>query len=1124
MTMFFKSLNGLDTIDASGLSNDQRITLVSATGLTNVTWGTLVAVISDPLTQRLENLENLISGPEGANGPSIWPTPRTISLTGLVTGSVTIDGSQNASLLTSIADGALSVSKVNGLATQLDALGIATNNRWGTGYTIGPNPTTFGGDLNQLSGAVYLYTQAGTTNAPLTTGNPFTILQNGPQNYGQQIALRSGEAWIRGQVVGAWGGWNKLWTSANLNPTDLLLKTDVATSASKLASIRSFSLTGLVTASGVSFDGTQNVALNTSIADGGLSISKTSGLQTALDSRLKFQGVVPISQTLNTLLQSGIYTQNVDTEVTLAHNYPIVGTLGVLRVMSQDGYVVQEYITQSNVQYRRFYDGVGWTSWNKTWSSVDFDPTSKYDKTGGQINGNVSVSGTLSSQLAVSGLTFNSLGIPTLGAPAWMLQTSAVTQRLKGIRSSLDYVSLVSLDTSGGTAHNELKVYDDGRLQLNDHSIFHAGIFDPSNPVPSGGLLNIGDPSDANLQLRSDGRYSIDGGVSWREFNEIPQDITDPTFNSLAIGPDSDIRFSEDLSSGTLVLRTGSAVDYKTFVFHSNGNFLVPNGRVLISGNEAWHAGNFDPALKLNATATAVAAVKLSTARSINGVLFDGTSDITITSPSVIPDSPTITGVTVFDVNNGSSGKLRITSNGATGINIDALDDALAANVGLNFRASTLSLSGNSIYHSGNFDPSSKLNVSNPVVDGKIQIKNADNQWALESATAAGATRGGIYNRAGGISLVKSSGNWRELSIDSSDNLTYGDATTQNIVWHAGNFDPNSRQLARSEISDTAATITDWNNAVNNGWYMGSNAANAPESSVWFMGKVTRHNALWVQQELVNFTSGVSGKKWRRWLLNGTWSSWSQDELFGGVVGAQRLWAGWDSGNNGSISCSNWFRTTGQTGIYFSDYGGGMYMTDSNLVRSYNSKGLGGGWFENTNVNLTPHTSAATAAFRANGTYGGGYGLIEGSNQISLYSVSGDLNFGFGTNSVTSRASLDKTGVFHAADYALTSDSRYKTSIQPLTFAGRLEPKSFVWKESGKPDFGFIAQDVQRLYPEAVVVDSVTGKLSLTQGKLTAVLAVQANQNSDEIEKLQKQLKDLSDQIADIRRLSSSSV
>lgn len=58
-----------------------------------------------------------------------------------------------------------------------------------------------------------------------------------------------------------------------------------ATTASTLQTARTIALSGPVTASAVSFNGSANITLTTAIADGALSIAKTSGLQTALDAK-----------------------------------------------------------------------------------------------------------------------------------------------------------------------------------------------------------------------------------------------------------------------------------------------------------------------------------------------------------------------------------------------------------------------------------------------------------------------------------------------------------------------------------------------------------------------------------------------------------------------------------------------------------------------------------------------------------------------------------------------------------------------------------------------------------------------------------------------------------------------
>lgn len=55
---------------------------------------------------------------------------------------------------------------------------------------------------------------------------------------------------------------------------------------------------------------------------------------------------------------------------------------------------------------------------------------------------------------------------------------------------------------------------------------------------------------------------------------------------------------------------------------------------------------------------------------------------------------------------------------------------------------------------------------------------------------------------------------------------------------------------------------------------------------------------------------------------------------------ATRICAGHDPGIDNSISCSNWFRSSGNTGWYNTTYEGGWYMSDTSWIRTHNSVGI----------------------------------------------------------------------------------------------------------------------------------------------------------------------------------------
>ena len=84
------------------------------------------------------------------------------------------------------------------------------------------------------------------------------------------------------------------------------------------------------------------------------------------------------------------------------------------------------------------------------------------------------------------------------------------------------------------------------------------------------------------------------------------------------------------------------------------------------------------------------------------------------------------------------------------------------------------------------------------------------------------------------------------------------------------------------------------------------------------------------------------------------------------------------------------------------------------------------------------------------------------------------------------------------------SDMRVKSHITDLEFRGRLHPKRY-WKD-GRWQIGFIAQDVDELYSETVFKSNL---LSLDYGALTAVLAAQVNNNTDDIVAMKEQIRNL---------------
>lgn len=241
---------------------------------------------------------------------------------------------------------------------------------------------------------------------------------------------------------------------------------------------------------------------------------------------------------------------------------------------------------------------------------------------------------------------------------------------------------------------------------------------------------------------------------------------------------------------------------------------------------------------------------------------------------------------------------------------------------------------------------------------------------------------------------------------------------------------------------------------------------------------------------------------------------------------------------------SGWLRTVGATGWYNETYAGGMYMADGTWIRTYNGRKF---YVDNAEVDAI----LTQGGFRSNGNSQVGlqidgsestrtiiYGKIgsTANSVVARYAVNWysewarfDVHRGGGTDILkfswkhndTELMYLGMGGYFQVngtivstGEVTAYSDIRLKTNIKPLDYKGRLAPKWFI--KDNKPSIGFIAQEVQALYPELVKVNTSTieNYLSLNYGAITAVLSAQVNKVEDEVEVLKNRIRQLENEVA----------
>ena len=157
-------------------------------------------------------------------------------------------------------------------------------------------------------------------------------------------------------------------------------------------------------------------------------------------------------------------------------------------------------------------------------------------------------------------------------------------------------------------------------------------------------------------------------------------------------------------------------------------------------------------------------------------------------------------------------------------------------------------------------------------------------------------------------------------------------------------------------------------------------------------------------------------------------------DLIATMVQARRVCAGHDPGIDNSISCSNWFRSSGNTGWYNTTYQGGWYMSDTSWIRAHNSVGIytGGQIYSGSSIRmgniLLEHTD------EINNITNGGINLnYRNSGNISL--CQGGGNVGIGTMSPTYKLDVNgqmRTSGFHHSsvnsdNYMLLAGGGYKS-------------------------------------------------------------------------------------------------
>jgi hypothetical protein len=204
--------------------------------------------------------------------------------------------------------------------------------------------------------------------------------------------------------------------------------------------------------------------------------------------------------------------------------------------------------------------------------------------------------------------------------------------------------------------------------------------------------------------------------------------------------------------------------------------------------------------------------------------------------------------------------------------------------------------------------------------------------------------------------------------------------------------------------------------------------------------------------------------------------------------------------------------------------GGISHATAPDVVNLFANTGIANG------VRISATGAAAPISFHTAGT------------AIERMRITPAGNVGIGV--VAPSELLEVNGNVKAAAYLYTSDARLKKDVitlpEALSKALQLRGVNFVWKSNDEKTVGFIAQEVEMVYPELVRTDPVSGYKSVQYGNIVAVLVealkeehqqrVEAQRNiastqqesEARLQKLEKENQDLKSRLDRLEKLLSN--
>jgi hypothetical protein len=203
--------------------------------------------------------------------------------------------------------------------------------------------------------------------------------------------------------------------------------------------------------------------------------------------------------------------------------------------------------------------------------------------------------------------------------------------------------------------------------------------------------------------------------------------------------------------------------------------------------------------------------------------------------------------------------------------------------------------------------------------------------------------------------------------------------------------------------------------------------------------------------------------------------------------------------HSGSISCNNWFRSSGASGWYSETYGGGIWMSDNSTVRVYGDKNFyTGGTF----VSPTAFFDSASSNIGANVAVKRAFSASDKRFMVFLNASSGLAG------------SIEYDGSSTKIKYNVTSDLRIKTNVRKMNSAlskvNKFNPVTFNYIDTDSEHDGFLAQELYEVYKNPITKpDKEEDYWMMDYSSLTPILTAAIQELSKKVEYLENKIKNM---------------